>query len=71
MYPACARLIIFLSPSYAVCIIKPKQHGGVSVGFIAANLLHGNVLLTVLMTDANQEQPRSHQRFLSAMHGHR
>lgn len=57
LYPACAGVIIFPSPSYSVCIIKAKQHGGVSVGFNARNLLHGNVLLSVLMTDANQQQP--------------
>lgn len=51
-------VIISPSPSYSVCIIKAKQHGsvshGASGGFNAGNLLHGNVLLNVLMTGANQ-----------------
>lgn len=74
--------VLFSTPSDSVCIIEAKQHGGISrggsVGFNAGNVLHGNVLLNVLMTDANQQQPRpAHprlqptQRFLAAMHDHR
>lgn len=75
LYPACASGIIVVITVISQATWQRFTQQSISLSFNVGNLLHVNVLLNALMTDANQRQPSPTRaggphRFLSAMHGH-